>query len=300
MGSCSLQLYTLVVAREFHDENGWMAEASKAATGSNSLGESAGVASMRNAIGFTVTVNRVRATAARSGVRKLVSVFCVASFVLTIVNANVRAAGERTKSFRLDSMEGLEIVNSKAEIVTYRGRKAVHLAPAQDHETDKHSMIALVGGTDFKDGTIEVEVAGLPVAVMDPTARGFVGVVFHAQEHGARAENIYVRPTNGRADDQLRRNHSVQYESLPEFPWHRLREEAPGVYESYADLQAGAWTKMKIEVAGTKARLYVNGSEQPCLLVNDLKLGDARGQIGLWAYIATDAYFSNLKVTQTN
>jgi len=57
---------------------------------------------------------------------------------------------------------------------------------------------------------------------------------------------------------------------------------------------------MRIEVAGTKARLYVNGAAQPCLIVNDLKLGDARGQIGLWAFIATDAYFSNLKVTQTD
>jgi hypothetical protein len=57
---------------------------------------------------------------------------------------------------------------------------------------------------------------------------------------------------------------------------------------------------MKIAVAGTKARLYVNGATQPCLIVNDLKLGEARGQIGLWAYIATDAYFSNLQVTQTN
>jgi hypothetical protein len=255
---------------------------------------------MRKAIGFAVTVNRVWAASAGSDVRKLVSVLCVASFVLTIVNANLRAAGEHAKIIPLDSMKGLDVVNSKAEIITYRGRKALHLAPAQDHETDKHSMIALVGGTDFKDGTIEVEVAGLPIVAVDPTARGFVGVVFHAQEHGARAENIYVRPTNGRADDQLRRNHSVQYESLPDFPWHRLREEAPGVYESYVDLEPGAWTKMKIEVAGTKARLYVNGAEQPCLLVNDLKLGDARGQIGLWSYIATDAYFSNLKVTQTN
>ena len=300
MGSCSLELYTTIAAREFHDGNGCKVEASNVATGSNSLHELGRIGKMRNAIGFAVTVNRVWAATARSDVRKFVSVLCVASFVLTIVNANVRAAAERTKSFRLDSLEGLEIVNSKAEIVTYRGRKALHLAPAQDHETDKHSMNALVGGTDFKGGTIEVQVAGLPIAAMDPTARGFVGVLFHAQEHGARGENIYVRPTNGRADDQLRRNHSVQYESLPEFPWHRLREEAPGVYESYTDLDAGAWTKMKIEVAGTKARLYVNGSQQPCLLVNDLKLGDARGQIGLWAYIATDAYFSNLKVMQTN
>jgi hypothetical protein len=79
-----------------------------------------------------------------------------------------------------------------------------------------------------------------------------------------------------------------------------LRKEAPGVYESYADLEDGAWTKMKIEVAGTKARLYVNGAEQPCLIVNDLRLGGVRGKIGLWAHITSDAYFSNLKVTQKN
>ena len=131
---------------------------------------------------------------------------------------------------------------------------------------------------------------------MDATARGFIGVQFRAHDHGVKAEDIYLRPANGRADDQLRRNHSVQYESLPDFPWHRLRDEQPGVYESYADLETGAWTRMKIEVAGTKAKLYVNGAEQPCLIVNDLRLGDSRGQVGLWAFVATDAYFSNLKI----
>jgi hypothetical protein len=224
----------------------------------------------------------------------------VASFAWIVLNASGQAARQGTNIFRLDSMEGLEAVNTKADIVTYRGRRALHLAPALNKETDRGSMIALVGGTDFKDGTIEAEVAGVPITAIDPTARGFVGVVFRAQEHGTRAENIYLRPTNGRADDQLRRNHAVQYESLPDFPWDRLRKEAPGVYESYVDLEAGAWTKMKIEIAGTKARLYVNGAAQPCLIVNDLKLGEVRGQVGLWAYIATDAYFSNLRVTQTN
>jgi hypothetical protein len=53
---------------------------------------------------------------------------------------------------------------------------------------------------------------------------------------------------------------------------------------------------MKIEVAGTKAKLYVNGAEQPCLIVNDLRLGNSRGQVGLWAFVTTDAYFSNLKI----
>jgi hypothetical protein len=205
---------------------------------------------------------------------------------------------------RLDSLHGLEAVNGKAEITTYRGRRALHLFgwPEQtpDHPLDDASMMAIVTGSAFHNGTIEVEVAGAPRTGAPEDSRGFIGLVFRAQDHGARGENIYLRPTNGRAADQLRRNHSAQYESIPDFPWHRLRKENPGVYESYADLEAGAWTKMKIVVSETKAQLYVNGADQPCLIVNDLKLGDTRGQIALWAHSTTEAYFSNLTVSSTN
>jgi hypothetical protein len=205
----------------------------------------------------------------------------------------------------LDSLHGLEAVNGKAEITTYRGRRALHLLalPEQatpDHPSNDASMLAIVTGSAFHNGTIEVEVAGTPRAGAPEDSRGFIGLVFRAQDHGARGENIYLRPTNGHAEDQLRRNHSTQYESIPDFPWHRLRKENPGVYESYVDLDAGAWTKMKIVVSGTKAQLHVNGADQPCLIVSDLKLGDSRGQIALWAHPTTDAYFSNLTVTSSN
>ena len=43
--------------------------------------------------------------------------------------------------------------------------------------------------------------------------------------------------------------------SHPDQPWHRLRKESPGVYESYVDLVPGEWTRVKIVVAGTTARL---------------------------------------------
>jgi hypothetical protein len=68
------------------------------------------------------------------------------------------------------------------------------------------------------------------------------------------------------------------------------------VYESYADLEAGAWTKMKIVVSGTRARLYVNDAAQPCLILNELKNGETHGQIGIWAHVSTEGYFSNLTV----
>ena len=72
------------------------------------------------------------------------------------------------------------------------------------------------------------------------------------------------------------------------------------MYESYVDLEAGAWTKLKIAVSGTTARLYVNGANQPCLVVKDLKLGEVGGTIALWAHSTTDVYFSDLSVSPAN
>ena len=219
-----------------------------------------------------------------------------APLFLLIASLYAQQAKTPNAQLRMDSTEGLELVNAKAEIVTYRGQRAIHLIPPPGHETGDDAMLAILTGSDFKDGTIEVEVAGTPRPGAPADARGFIGVLFRVQDHGERAENLYLRPTNGRADDQLRRNHSVQYESAPDFPWFRLRKENPGQYESYVDLESGDWTKMKIVVAGTGARLYVNGADQPCLIVTDLKLGEARGQIALWAHVTTDAYFSDLTV----
>ncbi len=209
-------------------------------------------------------------------------------------------------SFRLDSMDGLEIqgmtdagadsVKIQKDVSNYRGRRAVKIVnddgPAGTASGGQ--VLAIVKASDFKDGVIEADIAGFPRQGAKPSTRGFIGLAFRVQDHGARYEAFYLRMTNGRADDQLQRNHSAQYVSHPDFPWNRLREENPGVYESYVDLVAGAWTRIKIVVSGTKAQLYVNSSDQPCLIVNDLKLGETHGQIALWTGSDTEAYFSNL------
>ena len=148
----------------------------------------------------------------------------------------------------------------------------------------------------FRDGAIEVDLAGQPAAGAGAGARGFIGIAFRLQGDG-KYEYIYLRPTNGRADDQVRRNHSTQYSSHPDFDFARSRREAPEKYESYVDLQPGVWTKYKIEVEGRKARLYVHGADQPCLIVDDLKLEPKAGGIALWVGPGTEGYFSNLKVT---
>jgi len=212
------------------------------------------------------------------------------------VRDTVRQSAKTQSASPPKQLGELEVLNGKAEIVDYRGRRAVHLVPSPDHSGPEDSVLAILGRSEFQDGVIEAEVAGAPRDGVPPDSRGFIGISFRVQPHGARFENLYVRPTNGRAEEQLRRNHSVQYTSEPEYPWFRLRKENPGVYESYVDLDAGAWTHIKIVVSGTTARLYINGAAQPCLIVSDLKLGPTRGQVALWAHWTTDGYFSNVRV----
>ena len=103
------------------------------------------------------------------------------------------------------------------------------------------TSFAIVKGSKFHNGTIEVELAGKPAANAGAAARGFIGIAFRLQ--GDRYEYIYLRPTNGRADDQVRRNHSTQYGAQPGFDFDRLRKESPEKYESYVDLEPGAWTQ---------------------------------------------------------
>src|SRR5262245_2733225 len=206
----------------------------------------------------------------------------------------VTVRDDALQEWTFQSLDGLKLVNGKAELTTYRGRRAVHLTPSPDHQTAADNVSAILSGSEFTNGTIDADVAGAPRAGVPGEARGFIGVAFRVQADERRYENLYLRPTNGRADDQLRRNHSVQYTSEPDFPWPRLREETPGKYESYVDLEPGVWTAMRIVVSGTRAELYVNGAKQPCLIVTDLKLGDTRGRVALWAHSSTDAYFSRV------
>lgn len=195
--------------------------------------------------------------------------------------------------FSLNVLSELDLHNVEAESVTYRDRHAVRLI----EQGEPTSAIAILSGSEFRNGVIEAEVAGMPRKDAPQDMRGFVGIAFRVQPHGSQYECFFLRPTNGRADDQLRRNHSTQYISYPDFPWYRLREETPGVYESYTDLVPGAWTPIRIVVSGLRAELYVNGAEQPCLIVNDLKLGETQGQIALWIGGGTEAYFSTVVVS---
>ena len=237
---------------------------------------------------------------------RLTSTMVLATMVLaTMVLATACTSAlqriDRDLAPAIESLAGLEPINVDVAAVDHRGRRAVRVTRAANATTRAYGeSMVLLPGRAFREGTINLDVAGAPGPKAHPDDRGFIGIAFHVQAGEARYKVFYLRPTNGRADDQLRRNHATQYVAEPEWPWQRLRKEEPGRYESYADLEAGAWTAVRIVVRGSRAELYVNEATQPALVVTDMKVTDPSGGLALWIGSGTEGYFTNLRVTRAD
>jgi hypothetical protein len=249
---------------------------------------------------MTVLGNR-RDYLMRTQTRRLLIVTVFASFAVP------SAASAQIKRYALQSAEGLRLHNVTATSATLNGKKGVRIEVSQDamqrlrqmtpDERNFAEELAVVDGVEFSSGVIEIELAGAPPPDAQD-ARGFVGIAFRLQNDMRTYDAFYLRPTNGRAEDQERRNRATQYMSHPDWPWFRLRRETPGRYESYVDLVPAVWTKIRIEVRGDKARLFVNDGAQPALIVNDVKSGStAKGAVALWIEAGTVAHFRNLVIS---
>jgi len=190
-----------------------------------------------------------------------------------------------------------EPVNTFSSLEIIDGREAVKAIKDPKITAVDEPTFVRMSDTDFRNGTIEVDVLSKLLNDAPDFARGFIGVAFRIDEHNSKFESIYIRPTNGRTDDQVRRNRSVQYFSYPEYKFDRLRTETPGKYETYADMGLNEWIHMKIVAEGNSAFLHLNGSRQPVLVVHDLKHGAGlSGGIGLWVDIGTEGYFADIRI----
>ena len=200
--------------------------------------------------------------------------------------------------FKLDKNK-LEAVNVSMSIEKFMGKKVVKVIKDSSVNQADAPTFTKVKGIAFKNGTIEVKVLSRLLPNAPQSSRGFIGIAFRINDSASKFEGIYIRPTNGRANDQVRRNHSIQYFSYPDYPFSRLRKEAPEQYESYADMGLNEWITLKIVVLDSQAKLFINNGKQPSLIVNDLKLGsNVTGAIGLWVDQGTEGYFSDVKIYQ--
>jgi hypothetical protein len=191
---------------------------------------------------------------------------------------------------------GLTAPKVTTESVTYLGRKCVRMTV----EGEDNGALLLLPGTDFQNGVIEADIAlkiTTPPGVRYP---GFIGIASRARVDASHYELFYVRPGNSDSPDQAQRNHSVQYASEPDFGWYRLRREWPSIYETHEPLAVETWIKVRIEVSGRAAKLYLNGSSKPSLIIDGLKGEDLHGAVGLWGYTNEQAHFSNVRITPSS
>lgn len=221
---------------------------------------------------------------------------CAIMSILLLSSCALFAQNARFENYNLEPLQ----VNMS--ITKLDGKKVVRVArDATSKGADKPTFVRLTNTDRFTNGTIEVMLLSRLLPNAEAYARGFIGVAFRINKDNSRFESIYIRPTNGRADDQVRRNHSTQYFSYPDYTFDRLRKEAPEKYESYADIGLNEWIKMKIVVKNAEAKLYLNNNPQPVLIVNDLQLGaNNSGAIGLWVDTGTEAFFRDIKVAAEN
>ena len=196
-------------------------------------------------------------------------------------------------------LQSFQPVQASMSTSVVAGREALRVVKDTAVKGVDEPTFVRVKGVNFHDGTIEVKVLSRLLKGAPEFARGFIGIAFRIDKDNSKYESIYIRPTNGRAEDQVRRNHSIQYYSYPDYKFDALRKQAPEKYESYADMALDQWITLRVEVKGASAKLFIDANPQPSLVVSDLKRGpDATGGIALWVEVGTEGFFSDVKITK--
>ncbi|QHS55626.1 polysaccharide lyase family 7 protein [Mucilaginibacter sp. 14171R-50] len=191
----------------------------------------------------------------------------------------------------------LETLGGKPVLKVERDLEALPFDVNNLSKTVDEPTYVKLKGVDFENGVIDVKVLS---RIQNPSpfenAQGFIGVALRISERDSAYESIYLRPKAGSSDNQFARNHTVQYYSYPNYKFDKLRNEPNGSYETYADIGLDEWIDMRIEVAGNKATLYINGQKRPSFIIEKMKGSTTHGEVALWVDIGTIGYFKDLKI----
>lgn len=144
-------------------------------------------------------------------------------------------------------------------------------------------------GFDFSNGKIEVDIKG-----KDERGASFVGMAFHGV-NDSTYDVIYFRPFNFKNPE--RSAHSVQYISHPQYTWHKLRNDFPEKYENHVVPVPDPtdWFHATIEVQDTTIKVFINDSDTPSLVVNQISRTKG-GWLGFWVGHNSEGQFKNLRV----
>ncbi len=203
----------------------------------------------------------------------------------TFIHLNSVAQKQTIKPDLLNSGH-FQLVNREITIYENEDKKTVvHL------NSRPGDGVAWINSLDFQKGKIEFDVKGKNVL-----QQSFVGIAFHGL-NDSTFDAIYFRPFNFQSPDTMRKSHSVQYISLPQYDWSALREKYPGKYEHGLTntVDPEKWFHAKIIVDAGTITVYVNDDKSPSLQIKPLA-DRTTGKIGFWVGNNSEGEFKNLSI----
>lgn len=201
------------------------------------------------------------------------------------------------KYINLD-INNLKAVHTTISNVEFEGEKVLRVVKSEKiMEFDENTYAKLIDST-FHNGIIEVKMLSRLLPDAPDFARGFIGIAFRINDDDTKFESYYVRPTNGKTNDPIRKAHGCQYFSYPKYTFSYFRDHNITKYEAPVNIDLNEWIKLKAVIEDSKAIFYINDEPNPILIVDDLIHDNhLTGSIGFFVDIGTEAFFKDLKIT---
>ncbi len=181
--------------------------------------------------------------------------------------------------------QNIEVCNRDLSLINEENYQGIRLSK------DYGEGVAWMKDITFSTGSLEFDVRG-----EDLKQHSFVGIAFHGQ-NDSTYDAIYLRPFHFHAQDTVSQNRMIQFISLPDFTWRKLRAEFPGRFEGHISPppDPNAWVHVRIEVTEESITTYINGSATPSLVVHPLKPLPS-GKVGFYVADTSGGDFANLSV----
>ncbi|MBR2845066.1 MAG: hypothetical protein IKF00_07675 [Solobacterium sp.] len=201
------------------------------------------------------------------------------------------------KMIAKNTVDEFENIHTAMSDVLLDGEQTIRVVKADKiMQFDENTLVRLKD-CDFHNGTIKVKMLSRLLPDAPDFARGFIGIVYRVNDNNSEFESFYIRPTNGMTDDPVRKSHGCQYFSYPGYTFSYFREFNITKYEAPIHNGLDEWVQLKAVIRDETAEFYLNDEPEPILTVKDMKHGkDARGSVGFFSEIGTEAFFKDLEI----
>ena len=162
-------------------------------------------------------------------------------------------------------------------------------------EFDTNSY-ARINNARLKNGVLRVKLMSRLLPDAPDFARGFIGLAYHISDDDQAFESFYLRPTNARCEDPVRRSHGGQYFAYPTYSFEWLRARGITKYDCTTDYGLEEWVTLTAILRDQRAAFYLNDEDTPRLVVEEPLQVEGGDGVGLFIDIGTEGYFRDLEI----